>query len=54
MWFLTGFFLTVIGAALGIVFMLKEIKDNVADEMGDVCGYYKQYFEDYECNCQLE
>jgi hypothetical protein len=20
----------------------------------DVCGYYKQFFDDYECNCMLD
>lgn len=25
-----------------------------ADELGDVCGYYQQFFEDYECTCSRE
>jgi len=25
-----------------------------AEELRDVCGYYKQFFEDYECNCQRQ
>mmetsp|Transcript_31260 Transcript_31260/g.47919 ORF Transcript_31260/g.47919 Transcript_31260/m.47919 type:complete len:377 (+) Transcript_31260:84-1214(+) len=25
-----------------------------AQELSDVCGYYKQFYDDYECNCQLE
>lgn len=26
----------------------------VSDELRDVCGYYKQQFDDYECRCMLE
>jgi hypothetical protein len=25
-----------------------------AEELRDVCGYYKQNFEEYQCNCQRE
>ena len=25
-----------------------------AQELRDVCGYYKQYFDDYECNCMRD
>ena len=57
-WFLTGFMITAIGLALGIVYMHEVIKGNVADEMADVCGYYEEYFrnngQDYQCNCMLE
>jgi hypothetical protein len=38
----------------GAGYMIKFAKQDVAMEMSDVCGYYEQFFEDYECNCQLE
>ena len=57
-WFLTGALMTGIGLVLGIIYMNEEIKDNVAEMMADVCGYYEEYFknigEAYECNCMLE
>lgn len=53
-WFMFGFTITFFGFAVSIVKMMDEVKDGVAEEMGDVCGYYKQYFEDYECNCMLD
>ena len=24
------------------------------NDLSDVCEYYKQFYEDYECNCQIE
>lgn len=27
---------------------------NVPAELKDVCGYYKQYFSDYKCNCMRQ
>lgn len=27
---------------------------NAAEELRDVCGYYQQYFQDYECTCQRQ
>ncbi len=56
-WFLTGLLMTGTGLALGVSYMQEEIKDNVAEEMQDVCGYYEEYFrgmgQEYECNCML-
>ena len=30
---------------------MYQFNVEAAEELRDVCGYYKQYFEDYECNC---
>lgn len=57
LWFLVGFIMTGAGLALGIVYMNKEVKDDIAGQMKDVCKYYQEYFgnlgEDYECRCML-
>lgn len=57
-WFLTGFIMTVIGLTMGVFYMNDEIKNEVAEQMKDVCGYYEEYFanagQDYECRCMLQ
>lgn len=50
-WFLIG---VVMNAALYgalISYMMNEVEPN--NDLQDVCGYYKQYFDQYECQCQL-
>jgi hypothetical protein len=32
-----------------MVYMYTEVETK--EELRDVCGYYQQFFEDYECNC---
>jgi hypothetical protein len=39
--------------ALGLQFMYSGEVETIEDWC-DVCGYYKQNFEDYECNCMRE
>lgn len=51
-WSMAGIALTIIGFFVAIGYMLSVVEP--AEELRDVCGYYKQYFDDYECNCQLE
>ena len=34
-----------------MAYMYTEVETK--DELRDVCGYYKQFFDDYECNCML-
>ncbi len=52
-WLLLGIAMTVVFFTLTLEHMYSgEII--VAEELRDVCGYYKQYFEDYECNCMLD
>jgi len=50
-WFLTGAGLTAayFGVTINGMFQVEPIED-----LKDVCEYYQQFFEDYECNCQLD
>jgi hypothetical protein len=32
--------------------MLTQVEP--MEDLSDVCQYYKQYFEGYECQCQLD
>jgi hypothetical protein len=52
-WLLMGISLTVVYFAVTLQHMYSGEIDP-AEELRDVCGYYQQYFEDYECNCMLE
>jgi len=52
-------FWTAVGLALNVVFystlvtyMLTEVEP--MNDLNDICGYYKQFFDDYECQCQKE
>mmetsp|Transcript_25202 Transcript_25202/g.37102 ORF Transcript_25202/g.37102 Transcript_25202/m.37102 type:complete len:320 (+) Transcript_25202:19-978(+) len=51
-WFLTGAALTVRGFTAAANFMYGGLEPS--QDLEDVCGYYAQFFDDYECNCQLE
>jgi ABC-type uncharacterized transport system permease subunit len=52
-WLLSGVALTVVFFSLTLQHMYSgEVE--LSEELRDVCGYYKQYFDDYECNCMLE
>jgi membrane associated rhomboid family serine protease len=53
MWLLVGVAMT---GAFFVALLQQMYSGNVepAEELRDVCGYYKQNFEDYECNCQRE
>lgn len=50
-WFLFGFSLTIIFFAVSLNHMYTEV--DPPEEMRDVCEYYRSFFPDYECNCQL-
>ncbi|KAG7344274.1 rhomboid family protein [Nitzschia inconspicua] len=56
---LSKFFWLLVGVALTVVYFVvvfqRMYSGNVeyAEELRDVCGYYKQFFDDYECKCQL-
>jgi len=51
---------TIVGIALSLSYFVTALhhmySDEIepAEELRDVCGYYKQYFDDYECNCMRE
>ena len=50
-WLLVGVAITVIYFVVVFQRMYSgEIES--AEELRDVCGYYRENFEDYECNCQ--
>lgn len=51
LWFIVGVGSTVVAFVVALTYMYNEVEP--ADELRDVCEYYKQYFDDYECNCQI-
>lgn len=50
-WFVIGVGLTVTSYVFIIIYMVTQVEP--MDDLNDICGYYQQFFEDYECNCQL-
>ena len=54
MMFSFGFVLTLVFTVTSIFHIQTEVRNEVAVEMSDVCGYYAAFFEDYQCNCMLE
>jgi hypothetical protein len=52
-WFTVGavLFVTCFSWALG--YMYSGAIDP-AEELRDVCGYYKQFYDDYECKCMRD
>jgi membrane associated rhomboid family serine protease len=52
-WLLVGVGLTGVFFALLLQHMYSGNVE-AAEELRDVCGYYKQNFEEYQCNCQRE
>lgn len=53
LWVLTGTAATVVCFVWSLIYMYSGAIEP-ADELGDVCGYYQQFFEDYECTCSRE
>ena len=51
-WGVFGILSCVIFYATSLEYMYNEVEP--VEELSDVCEYYRQYFDDYECNCQLE
>jgi membrane associated rhomboid family serine protease len=50
-WFLVGTALTIIFYAVSLNHMYTDV--DPPEEIRDVCEYYRSFFPDYECNCQL-
>ena len=50
-WFLVGAALSIIFFAVSLNHMYNEVVP--PEEMRDVCEYYRSFFPDYECNCQI-
>jgi len=53
LWFIVGTVLTIASFAWAFTYMYSGAIDP-AEELRDVCGYYQQFFEDYECHCMRE
>lgn len=52
-WLIVGICITAVYFI--VVFqMMYSGEIEPAEELRDVCGYYKENFEDYECNCQRD
>lgn len=52
-WSIVGLILTVSAFTVALAHMYSgEIE--ASEELRDVCGYYQQNFDDYECNCMRE
>jgi hypothetical protein len=52
-WFLVGMALTTMYFAVTLTHMYSGAIEP-AQELRDVCAYYTENFEDYECNCMRE
>mmetsp|Transcript_19055 Transcript_19055/g.34306 ORF Transcript_19055/g.34306 Transcript_19055/m.34306 type:complete len:455 (+) Transcript_19055:151-1515(+) len=51
-WFVVGVGSTMALYSAGMAYMYNDVETK--DELRDVCGYYQQYFDDYECKCMLD
>lgn len=51
LWFVVGIILNVVFYSITLSYLYNNVKPS--GELKDVCEYYKQFFEDYECNCQI-
>ena len=49
LWFIAGLILTVILFTSLFMYMFNSVEP--IEALRDVCGYYQQFFEDYECHC---
>lgn len=52
LWFVAGVCTTFALFSGAIAYMYTEVEP--PEDLRDVCGYYQQYFEDYECQCMLD
>ena len=50
-WFAIGAAMNFFYYVACMTYLYTSVQPN--GNLGDVCGYYKQYFQDYECNCQI-
>lgn len=50
LWFVVGVVIAVASFGAALVYMYSGAVDP-AEELRDVCGYYQQFYEDYECRC---
>ena len=52
-WFILGLAISF-GTYFGAVWYMYNGDVDISEDLRDVCGYYKQQFEDYECRCMVE
>lgn len=52
LWFIIGLVLSLFSFALALDYMYHRVE--VVEALRDVCGYYQEFFEDYECYCTKE
>lgn len=50
-WFTVGVGFNAVFYILSLSYLFTYVEPS--GDLKDVCGYYQQYFEDYECNCQF-
>lgn len=50
-WFTVGIGFNAVFYILSLSYLFTYVEPR--GDLKDVCGYYQQYFEDYECNCQI-
>jgi membrane associated rhomboid family serine protease len=51
LWFIVGLGGVIALYSCMLVYMYTEVEAN--PDLKDVCAYYQQFFDDYECNCQV-
>ena len=51
-WFVVGVGTALALFSCALAYMYNMVEAN--DDLRDVCGYYKQFFDDYECQCMLD
>jgi len=51
-WFVVGVGSTIALYSALMAYMYNGVEVN--EDLRDVCGYYQQYFDDYECRCMLD
>eukprot|EP01082_Thalassiosira_pseudonana_P005324 g4873.t1 g4873 contig18:120426-120887(+) len=51
-WFVVGVGSAIALFSAGLAYMYNKVE--ASEDLRDVCGYYKQFFDDYECQCMLD
>ena len=51
LWFIVGLGGVIAYYVMMLVYMYTEVEAN--PDLKDVCAYYQQFFENYECTCQI-
>jgi energy-coupling factor transporter transmembrane protein EcfT len=51
-WFVVGVALNLVFYIVTLTYFLTYVEPR--NDLMDVCEYYKQFFENYECNCQID